>query len=219
MGQTSSKDITYVIARYNEDINWLRPIFKNCVVYNKGKKLGIDNEIIVENVGRESETYLRYVIENYRNLPEIIIFSQADISDHVPHEYHDKLHEYLIKIKNEAKSYDKSLPIHAVYDHNDIKYGKSFPYGDISLLNYIKREDIENVRLKYPYGFGQWINKNLDIDFPVPINLYLNGLFAVKRSVILKHPVSYYVKLRKDLIHSSNPVEGHFFERAWYYIF
>ena len=42
-----------IVARYNEDISWLEPIFDNCIIYNKGEplnktKFNVD-EVITEN--------------------------------------------------------------------------------------------------------------------------------------------------------------------------
>ena len=51
-----------IVARYNEDIDWLASEMHNCIIYNKGEKLGLSNEICLPNVGRESETYLNYII-------------------------------------------------------------------------------------------------------------------------------------------------------------
>ena len=65
-------DYKIIIARYNENINWLNSLVNNCIIYNKGEKLDIDNQIILKNVGRESHTYLNYIISNYENLPNII---------------------------------------------------------------------------------------------------------------------------------------------------
>ena len=51
-----------VVARYNENIDWLKSEMNNCIIYNKGNKLNIPNEIMLENVGRESEKYLNFII-------------------------------------------------------------------------------------------------------------------------------------------------------------
>ena len=37
----------------------------NVIIYNKGNPLGIPNEYPLKNVGREAETYLHYIIDNY----------------------------------------------------------------------------------------------------------------------------------------------------------
>ena len=98
-----------VVARYNENIEWLNNEMENCIIYNKGNKLNIKNEIMLENVGRESESYLQYIIKNYHNLPDVIVFTQAKISDHKfinPKNLNDI--NYIINIKNEALQYSES---------------------------------------------------------------------------------------------------------------
>jgi len=59
----------------------------------------------------------------------------------------------------------------------------------------------------------------MNIDYPNPINIYQNALFAVKKELILNKPLEYYKKLILEVNHHINPTEGHFFERSWYYIF
>ena len=70
-------------------MDWLEPIANETIVYNKATSL--NTKIPVEkfqdvrtlpNVGRESHTYLTYVIENYDTLPDVITFSQGRIDDH-----------------------------------------------------------------------------------------------------------------------------------------
>lgn len=102
-----------VVARYNENISWLNSEMSNCIIYNKGNKLDINNEILLENVGRESETYLHYIITNYDNLPDVVVFTQAGISDHVDRDYVN----YLICIKNSAMRNSKSQNF---LTHNDV---------------------------------------------------------------------------------------------------
>ena len=63
-------------------IKWLKSEKDNCIFYNKGNKIGIENEIMLKNAGRESETYLNYIITIYDNLPDIVVFTQGNISDH-----------------------------------------------------------------------------------------------------------------------------------------
>ena len=78
-------DKALIIARYNEDLSWLKE-FKDfrIIVYNKGDKLS-DNlfyEVInLENKGRESHTWLHHIVKNYNNLNEISVFLQGKIDD------------------------------------------------------------------------------------------------------------------------------------------
>lgn len=75
-----------IIARYNENIDWLENINSDVIVYNKGEKLDDKyNAIPVENIGRDSETFLRGICENYNIINEHydqVSFLQAHPFDH-----------------------------------------------------------------------------------------------------------------------------------------
>ena len=77
-----------VVARYNENLDWLKEIKKSkdlkITVYNKGKD-DIDVPFItLPNIGRESHTYLYHIINNYDNLADQTIFCQGDPIFHAP---------------------------------------------------------------------------------------------------------------------------------------
>lgn len=196
-----------IVARYNENIEWLLPEMDNCIIYNKGPLLNLQNEICLENVGRESETYLHYIIENYDNLPDILICTQADIKDH--RGSNDIGH--LICMKTEALHYGKSTP----YVHSK---SEELPWwqpnfnlisGQVVQQNYYNNEQTI---------FRDWFEKFIDV-YPEPIVIYTNGIFAVKKELVLSKPLQYYKELIKQVNHHINPTEGHYFERSWYYIF
>lgn len=80
-----------IIARYNENLSWVKKIDNrdvDIVIYNKGNDV---EEIFsqkvkvltLENIGREAHTYLHHIISNYDDLPEKMIFTQAHPDDHV----------------------------------------------------------------------------------------------------------------------------------------
>lgn len=74
-----------VVARYNESLEWLDDLPEEITytVYNKGEDDITQPNIKVPNVGRESETYIRYILENYNKLPETVCFCQGK-----PHPHH-----------------------------------------------------------------------------------------------------------------------------------
>jgi hypothetical protein len=207
-----------VVARYNEDINWLQNEISNCIIYNKGLDLGINNQIFLPNVGRESETYLRYVIDNYFNLPDVVIFTQGNISDHRGGNnfYH------LIDLKNEAlqNNTGKSNPSFFTPNENTCwidgnHWGESWNYNRNNNTYYCQDSYKNNNCIK----FIDWFKNNIQPDYPNPINIFTNAIFAVKKELILKHPKEYYERLISEVNHHINPAEGHFFERSWFYIF
>jgi hypothetical protein len=77
-----------VIARYNENLDWLKKIKKSkdikITVYNKGKDDINVPFIKLPNIGRESHTYLYHIINNYDNLADQTVFCQGDPIFHSP---------------------------------------------------------------------------------------------------------------------------------------
>jgi hypothetical protein len=200
-----------VVARYNEQIEWLNSEIDNCIIYNKGDKLHIKNEIMLDNVGRESETYLQYIINNYDCLPDIVVFTQAKISDH---RGKDDVN-YLLRLMKEAQIFGKSLPyhIHHSFAKNNSNWDPEWnKFGEAYFLRFNHKDN----RIM---TFIDWFKENICDEYPNPIHLYNNAIFAVKKELILKHTKEWYQELIKQCNHHINPVEGHFFERSWYYIF
>ena len=74
-----------VISRYSEDLNWLESINKDkykIFVYNKGNKIDGLKTYDIPNIGRESQTYLHHIIENYDNLSKYTVFLQGNPFEH-----------------------------------------------------------------------------------------------------------------------------------------
>jgi hypothetical protein len=198
-----SYNIKIIVARYNENLEWLNPIIDNCIIYNKGNKLGLSNEIILDNVGREAETYLHYIIENYDNLPDIVIFTQGNISDHRG----SNDINILINMANEAAIHNKSICFRDNCPEN---------WNSIDENNYYLHNNYKNNE-RMP--FGEWFKRHINPIYPYPLLLYWNAIFAVKKELILNKPIEYYKNLILEVNHHINPTEGHFFERSWFYIF
>lgn len=201
-----------IVARYDENINWLIPLENYCIIYNKGQKLNLKNEIMMDNVGRETDTYLNYIINNYDNLPEVMAFIQGKLSDI---RGADDI-RIVIQMINEAFQYKKSKA-YRVYHSTSVNKGNWDPYWNKKNdgLYYLHDNYKDNKRV----GFKDWFTEHIKKEYPNPIHLYCNGIFAVHKDLILKHSREYYKNLLLEVNHQNNPAEGHFFERSWYYIF
>jgi hypothetical protein len=199
-----------IVARYNENIEWLASEMENCIIYNKGQQLNIKNEIMLNNLGRESETYLNYIISNYDNLPDVVVFTQARISDHRGRD--DVNH--LLDLKNDAFQHGKcNAGAHHQTESNTYCWDKEW-----NLINgkyYLEK----NYKNNNPITFLEWFKTNINEHYPNPICLYPNGIFAVKKELIINKPKEFYERLILEVNHHINSTEGHFFERSWYYIF
>lgn len=80
-----------IVAHYQEDISWTKKFWEQgwvIKVYDKGPKqdlgLGAYEYASLPNIGREPHTYIHYIIENYDNLPDWMLFSQGDPMFHYP---------------------------------------------------------------------------------------------------------------------------------------
>jgi len=109
--------VVFVIARYNEDISNFAEYNGNIVVYNKGENNihpSIDRNCIINvpNLGREAGTYCNYILDNYDNLPDYMIFTQGNPCDHIaifdPVTTFNKLREIYYEPKNYKFKYISS---------------------------------------------------------------------------------------------------------------
>lgn len=75
-----SSRLRVVVAKYNEPHHWIdecRAKGVPFVIYDKSDQ-PMEGSIRVPNEGREAETLLRYIIENYDDLPDATVFLQGD---------------------------------------------------------------------------------------------------------------------------------------------
>ena len=92
-GLLTSKDIEIVLSRHGEDISWsdmyssIRTIYDKSDNYN-GNVSGhlppstAGKVVVLPNLGRESYTYLRHIVDNYDTLASVTVFSQASEPTH-----------------------------------------------------------------------------------------------------------------------------------------
>lgn len=69
-----------VVAKYDEDVSWLKrlPINFNVTVYQSKDS---SEPHFVENYGNEAAKYLSYILDNYDDLPDFMTFVQAGRQD------------------------------------------------------------------------------------------------------------------------------------------
>ena len=205
-------DKCLIIARYNEKIEWLKKHddFK-IIVYNKGEKLqkNYNFEVVkLENIGRESHTWLYHIVKNYNNLNAINIFLQGKVDDLNcmayldPNNYLDKLDKYGFSVAR----YGLLGPFHWDWNVgiiNDDRYKDQWFSGEIS---------------RSETGFRNFAKK-VDVNIPLFVATSYGGCFAVKKEKILQHSIFFYEELLDILSKHKNPIEGHYMERLWCYIF
>ncbi|CAO5677682.1 MAG: hypothetical protein NEHIOOID_00850 [Holosporales bacterium] len=209
-----------VVARYNEDLSWLRQ-FSDCfkiTVYNKGQQIQpfMPNMTVIDikNVGRESHTYLTHVVNCYGRFAPFTLFIQGNPSDHIDPTFFEKIHTSELRKPDYALSVIGANPI---------------PYSGLTLIEHCKNLT--------PADFkdGPWKNTVFNPNFPTiddfaaycGISLLKNGQFAVSYGAqfivsnqkLMSRSVGYYEKILGTVSNSTAPIEGHFFERIWDLVF
>jgi Protein of unknown function (DUF3431) len=203
----SGGDYDIVVSQYKEDVSWLLPYAQNVRLYIKsGEKNESAQKLesagakisMLPNVGREAHTYLRYIIDNYDNLPTHVVFTQGSISDH----YDMETFNSIVNLGSErmSKNYDTKYN-----DSKDTNWRLKEWKGELIPAN---------------MTLGEFQNKYIKreitgLDYPV----YWAAIFSVKSSEIRKRSKQEYEDMIKPLEVGNNTEVAHFFERSWYYIF
>lgn len=195
-----------VVARYNEDTSWLPQSDPYVKIYNKGQvhALGQTHEYLsLPNIGRESHTYLTYIVENYDSLPDIVFFTQGSLD----HTGGLSLEQFTSITGDCSENYHVTRGPYYTFDP-DGHLRDNVHYGD----------DL------YPceFNFYDWFTKYIssEINPRGDITWYMGATFSVKSERILTRSREYYMGLLAQFPDGeSNPEVGHYFERSWYYMF
>jgi hypothetical protein len=217
----NSKHMEIVVARYNENLEWTNqgPFSKYPkVVYNKGSndEYVVNNLKVnykIQNVGRESHTYLYHIINNYDNLAEITIFLPGSVNTNAYNKW-----KRANMLMNSLESNNNTTFIGARHKcvRDDLYNFKMDNYNSTNSNNN-KINPETKLMLSRIRPFGLWYDslfEGINIEY-----ISYSGIFAVSREDILQKPKSYYENIIKQLSITSNPEVGHYFERSWVAIF
>lgn len=238
-------EINIVVARYNEDINWLIPYNDIAIIYNKGKddiEYAFDNIINISNIGREGHTYLYYIINKYDNLPKRTIFTQGS-----PLLHNETLlygfdnYNKLLPVQPMGLQWLKSenIPPSNIVVESKIKTDYGFEYlimetnGDL-ISPLFHDEGATKFVYNYEMEHGDKYNKDLTLisnffinaDVPyirpiIDVSFSYCGLFSVTDNVIKNKSKTFYTKLINHLTERNlqGGVNGYILEKSWFFIF
>ena len=241
-------DNCIVVSRYSENLDWINELLENTwickvIVYNKGSDdIHFDNEkveiIKIPNIGREGETYLRYIIDNYDTLPARVWFTQGNPFEHSP--------DYLgLMKKSSVEKYDPEFQSLSQYWKKDfhLKHNHDPVASNINGYGFkLYRISSKTYQLKDPeYFFDEGVNylvkeftknygpdpskeffKKIGIKRPRgDIDFCFSAIFSVTRESIKRNSRESYVLLKQELIrfNEHGGSNGYALERLWCYLF
>jgi hypothetical protein len=217
--------VKFIITRYREkedEFSWIK-LVDNFIIFNKGNAEDLSPElqkwtINKKNVGKDLEVILSYIIDNYNQLEDTIVFTQANIRPH--YFYHDEAFVSLITDVDKKGFSDKFI---SEYEAPEELSG--FPrvpkeflnHPEFNLAEYPTGKKLANYHPSY--NLKTWWEKYTGEKYIQNKRIFWGCIFGIKKELILRRSKSFYEILRKPLLNDSNPVETQFLERTWANIF
>lgn len=116
------KSYNIVVAKYKENIDWINELDKSkIVIYNKSDVV-MEHAISRPNIGRDPETFLYHIIQNYENLPDYLFFLQGNPFDHSnvnKYELQQKIHEIITS--------NEQIDVIPFFTHIHVEHHEQFP--------------------------------------------------------------------------------------------
>jgi hypothetical protein len=214
-------NVEIIVSRFNEDLSWTQEAPFNLfqyIVYNKGTndnfiKTNVKQIINIDNVGRESHTYLYHIIENYNNLSNITVFFPGSLNlDY-------KKFKAKMILNNIIQS-KYSIAYLVGHYHPNIKE----TFNDFMIDNW-KSTDTQNFLLNNESAlqkseirpYGKWYTHffgNIQAQWTT-----MCGIFSIDKRDIIQYSIKCYQILIQTVNTHSNPEAGHYIERSWGAIF
>jgi hypothetical protein len=202
--------VEVVVARYNENLDWLGELSCPISIYDKGRVhyLPLNSKQRVEklgNVGREAHTYIRYILDRYTTLPDVVVFTQGNPRDHTGTNTNAEIRQWVLQVSNEAVA--NGVSTLGVGTHK-VGVNSAFPRFRIFSKELLQFGDED---------LGIWYEKCTGTAFPESNARWCIGAcFAASRDRILSVPKETWTRLIKTLEYSSAPVTAHYMERSWH---
>ena len=237
----NKSDVSLIIARYKEDIDWLLPYNDIAIIYNKSSDeiQNFKNIKNIENIGREGHTYLYHIINNYNNLTNYNIFLQAGPFDHNETLLYgiDNYFKFLdIQPLGKQWLLKENIPTEDILLENQTITNYGLKYMQIKIDGNLRIKNLEDPGIE---GLNECISDIYNVkkscilkcfleksNFPIinnlnDVNFTYSALFSINKIYILKYNIEIYNNLINELL-SSDPqggFQGYILERLWLYIF
>lgn len=201
----------YVISRYNHKLKWIEDYIntsKDLVLYDRSDYENLDMQfyksiIRVPNVGSDIYDKLSFIIDNYGNLPDIAVYTKANLFDYIKPREFEKIKDN--KVFTPILSQD-----HHTYD--PVCYYKDEMYYETNNGWYLGAHPPKENNPKY---IGK-LMKLLGIWDLKYVPFAPGSNYILPKENILKHSKEFYEQLRSYLEWAVYPGEAQIIERGLY---
>lgn len=190
-----------VVARYQEDVRWIRniPVSVDAWIYNKGETIPGFSCVQLPNTGREAHTYLHHIVTHYHALPDVMVFCQGHPFDHAP-----ELHRFLRELIVGSGVFPDFRWLGFLVDTDDCR-------GRNCFVPWSKNAEGRELPL------DEFYQSLFSCPSPEKFHFYGGGQFAITRECVHRRPRSFYEHALKVALEF--PDAAHCFERCWDKVF
>lgn len=206
--------IQLVIARFEEDLRWVRRVPRaiRVTIYNKGERgseqilpaslAGREGLEVIDlpNVGREAHAYLTHLAGHYDEIAGVTVFCQGHPFDHAP-DLHVRLKSVLDAVESGAPGAVSHFTWFGFLEETDDRNGRRL---FVPWRKNPQRLELSTGRL-YEGLFGD--------QGPEWFHFRGGAQFAVTRAAVHRRPRAFYEKALK--LSESLPLAAHSYERLW----
>ena len=185
-----------VVAHYDENLNWCLNLDSsfNIIIYSKTNR---NYHFIDHNKGKDVPMYLKYIIDNYHNLPDKILF----LHGHQMSYHQDFPSDYIIKNVDWNSSEYFSVNSRNSYQEVSSKFSKS-----------------EN---SFTWLRDNWSIFGGELPFPEDgLFFYPSSQFVVSKELITQYKKEFWINLYKWIETSEldSFISSRIIEYTWHYI-
>lgn len=196
----------FCISYFEGDLEWISYLKKsNGIIYNKsGNSISTKiNSITIDNVGYNIYSYLKFIIDNYENLPNIIVFCKNNImTRHIKENTFKRLIKRDVFTPLEDPIQKRNYPFSIEYSDN--RYNELD--GSFFYKFKFDRKYFASYSFLYNYVFK-------DVQSPKFIKFAPGANYIVPKENILIRTKEFYTNLLLFVSHSQFSCESHFIER------
>lgn len=189
-------DKIIVVSHYSNRLDWLKNINEKYIIYSKVGNIDFDHIRIYTNRGFDTEIILKFIVDNYDNLPTKMMF----VHDHDFSYHQDYTLTHIINNIN----WD-------LYDYFSIN--KNSYYSEISKNHY---------SFEYDIICKNWEIFENKLELPEKFFYRAGAQFVVDKKLILQYDKIFYEKLLNWILHQTKLPDAYssrIFEWTWHYFF
>lgn len=189
----------WIISRYNHKIGFLKDYTDDYVIYDRSE-VPVEGAIVVPNIGSDIYDKFTYIIDNYDNLPDVAVFTKANLFDYIKPREFEKIKDNKTFTPILSQEHHTYMPIcyykdGMYYEKNDYWYLLQSPARHTEEI-----KDIFKMNEREYNAFAPGSN------------------YILPKENILKHSRDFYIKLRSFLEWSAYPGDAYLLERNLYYL-